>query len=49
MVARNEGNKSLGLKAGPGHDMSQGCSLGYKPKTGPKTDPNKIHSRTEEV
>jgi hypothetical protein len=30
-------------------DMSQGCSLGYKPKTGPKTDPNKIHFRTEEV
>ena len=22
------------------HDMSQGCSQGYNPKTGPKTDPN---------
>jgi hypothetical protein len=30
-------------------DMSQGCSQGYKPITGPKSDPNKIHFRTEEV
>jgi len=30
-------------------DMSQGCSQGYKPKTGPKTDPKEIHSETEEV
>ena len=29
-------------------DMSQGCSLGYKPKTGPKTDLKDIHFITEE-
>jgi len=30
-------------------DMSQGCSSGYKPKTGSKMDPKEIHFKTEEV
>ena len=30
-------------------DMSKGCSQRYKLKTGPKMDPNNIHSRAEEV
>jgi hypothetical protein len=32
-----------------GPDMSQGCSQGYKPKTGPKMDPKEIHFETEGV
>ena len=31
----------LGIRRG---DMSQGCSQGYKPKTGPKLDPNQYIS-----
>jgi hypothetical protein len=30
-------------------EMSQSCSQGYTPITGPKTDPTEIHFKTKEV